>query len=439
MLECECECEAERVQRLERSWVWAAVTLSPMSEIFQTRLGNGLTVLAEPLGGVRSLAMTLLVPAGVASQPGERQGVAPVLAEMATRGAGGRTAREHSEALDTLGVMRSTEAQTRFFRVGAIMIGEHLDAALPLVLDMARSPNLDEAALGPSVDLQLQSLDALADEPQRRVMLNLRARHYPEPVGRSPLGVREHLQSLRLDDVRAFWQERFRPEGSIIAFAGHFDRDHLVGLVEDLLGEWEGQAAPAVASGEGAGGTEHEAAETTQVHIALAYPTVAEPDDDAALQQAAVAVLSGGMSGRLFTEVREKRGLVYAVSASYAGQKDRGDVMAYAGTTAPRAQETLDVLSAELRRLSDGVTQEEFDRAIVGMKSRLVMQGESSSARAAAIATDQYIYGRPKALGEHAAEVDAVTLDAVNGFVASHRPERMTVVTLGPEALRVQE
>ena len=172
------------------------------------------------------------------------------------------------------------------------------------------------------------------------------------------------------------------------------------------------------------------------MHIALAYPTVAETDPDSVTQQAAVAALSGGMSGRLFTEVREKRGLVYAVSASYAGQKDRGDIMAYAGTTAPRAQETLDVLTSELRRLSDGIAQDEFDRAVVGMKSRLVMQGESTSARASAIATDQYLYGRPKSLGEHAAEVDAVTLERVNEFVASRRPERMTVTTLGPAPLQ---
>ena len=411
-----------------------------MSEILQTRLDNGLTILGEPAGegrGIKSLAMTLLVPAGVASQPEDRQGVAPVLAEMVNRGAGGRSAREHSEALDTLGIMRSAEAQTRFFRLGATMIGEHLDAALPLVLDMARSPNLEEAALGPSVDLQLQSLESLADEPQRRVMLNLRERHYPQPLGRSPLGVKEHLEALRLGDVRQFWQDRFKPSSSIIAFAGAFNWAHLVERINELLGEWQGDAEPAVAEGEGEGGASHESAETTQVHIALAYPTVPETDPDSVTQQAAAAALSGGMSGRLFTEVREKRGLVYAVSASYAGQKDRGDILAYAGTTAPRAQETLDVLTAELRRLSDGVTQDEFDRAIVGMKSRLVMQGESTSARAAAIATDQYLYGRPKTLDEHAAEVDAVTLDRVNSFVADHRPKRMTVTTLGPEPLQV--
>ncbi|MEM6854119.1 MAG: insulinase family protein, partial [Planctomycetota bacterium] len=102
-----------------------------MSDIVQTQLPNGLTVVAEPIPGASSLAMTLLIPAGLASQPADQQGVAPLLAEMVCRGAGGKTAREHSDALDTLGVQRSTDAQTRFFRLGTTMIGSKMKEALP--------------------------------------------------------------------------------------------------------------------------------------------------------------------------------------------------------------------------------------------------------------------------------------------------------------------
>ncbi len=408
-----------------------------MPEIHQTTLPNGLRVVAEPMPGVQSLAMTLLTPAGLASQPIDKQGVAPILAEMVCRGAGGRTSREHVDALDTLGVQRSTDAQTRFFRLGATMIGSKIEAALPLLTDMLRAPTLDDKELAPSVDLAMQALDALDDEPQRRAMLELRHRHYPDPVGRSPLGIREHLDALTIDDVRKFWYERCVAGGSILGFAGSFDWDRLLAQVTDLLGDWGGSADPAAGTGKGVGGYHHLTAESTQVHIGLAYPAVAETDPRAVLQQAATAVLSGGMSGRLFTEVREKRGLVYSVYASYAGQKDRGEVLAYAGTTAPRARETLEVLTAELSRLSEGIDESEFGRAIVGMKSRLVMQGESSSARAAAIATDVYLFGHPRTLESYAAEVDAVTLDQLNAFIAEHRPGEMTIVTIGPEALRV--
>ena len=173
------------------------------------------------------------------------------------------------------------------------------------------------------------------------------------------------------------------------------------------------------------------------MHIGIAYDAISELDDNSILQRVATAVLSGGMSGRLFTEVREKRGLCYSVYATYAAQKQRGAVLSYVGTTAPRAQETLDVLIGEHTRLGDGISKDEFDRAIVGMKSRLVMQGESSGARAAAIAYDQHTFGRPRTLDERRAQVDAITLEKLVEYVAQHRPGAMTIVTIGPDKLNV--
>ncbi len=243
-----------------------------MSHMYQTQLPNGLTVVGEAIPGVQSLAMTLLTPAGIASQPADRQGVAPVLAEMLYRGAGDRDARQHSDALDLLGVQRSVSPSTRFFRIGATMISQKCAEALPLLLDMVRRPQLRDDSLAPSVDLSIQSIDALADEPQRRAMLELRQRHYPDPLGRSPLGMREHLEALTLADVRDFWSRRFVADGSILAFAGQFDWDALVTQVTDLLGDWTGQADPAGSTDDGDGGTHHLPADSAQVHIALAYP-----------------------------------------------------------------------------------------------------------------------------------------------------------------------
>lgn len=408
-----------------------------MSEIHRHQLDNGVQVVAEPIEGMQSLAMTLLVPAGVASEPGQGQGASAMLAEMICRGAGGRSAREHSDALDQLGVQRSTSVQTRHLRLGATMIGSKAGEALGLLFDMIRRPNLAKASLEPSRDLCLQSIDALADEPQQRAMLELRHRHFPEPLGRSPLGQREGIERLTLEQVRRFWESTFVASGSILAFAGKVDWPRLKDQVASLLGDWSGRFDEAAVEAAGARGYEHLKAETSQVHIGIAYDAPAEPANDSIYQRAAAAVLSGGMSGRLFTEVREKRGLCYAVSAGYLGQKDRGAMLGYAGTTPARAQQTLDVFTGELRRLSEGVNESEFGRAIVGMKSRLVMQGESSSARAGSIASDVYLRGEPRTLDDLAGEVDAVTLEKLNAYLAAHEPGAMTIVTIGPTALEV--
>lgn len=409
-----------------------------MHAIHTHRLSNGMWLIAEPMPGAASLAMTLLTPAGTAAEPDERQGVAAVLAEMLFRGAGDRDARAHSDALDQLGVQRSVDAQRQHLALSATMLGPRLEDALPLLCDMVRRPLLAEASLAPARDLALQDLDALEDTPQDKTFIELRRRHLPSPFNRSSLGVREHIEALNIDHVRSF-ADRLAPGGAVLAFAGCLDWPALRGMVERCFGDWRGEASTPTSEAQALRGYGHVKADSTQVHIGLAYDAVVETDPRSMLQRAAAAVLSGGMSGRLFTQVREKRGLCYSVFARYAADQHRGMMLAYAGTTAARAQETLDVLAGELRRLSEGAQRDEFQRAVVGMKSHLIMQGESTPARSGALAADQAVRGRPRSLDELAAEVDALTFDALNDFLAANTPGEMTTVTIGPAALRLPE
>lgn len=406
-----------------------------MPTIFTHQLANGLHLLAEPVAGAQSLSMSFLTPAGIASEPPDQQGAAALLSEIICRGAGELDARAHCDALDMLGVERGTGVQTTHLSLGATMLAQNADRAIPLLFDMIRRPALDASAMEPSRDLSLQALDSLEDEPQQKVFFMLRKKHYPHPFDRSSMGVREHIETITIKQIREFAKSRFVPGGSVLAFAGKFDWEQLKARVESLLGDWKGTREELVPDNRQLRGYTHVNAKTAQVHIGIAYDAIPEPHEDSILQQSAAALLSGGMSGRLFTEVREKRGLCYAVYAAYASHKRIGAMLAYAGTTAARAQETLDVLESELRRLSQGVDESEFRRAIVGMKSRLVMQGESTGARAGAIAGDQIVLGRPRTLEELATRVTGVTLDRLNRFLRSNPPGQMTTVTIGPAPL----
>ena len=409
-----------------------------MPEIHTHTTASGLTVLAEPTPGAASAALSLRVPAGEAHQPEDRQGVAPLMGEFLCRGAGGLDARAHAEALDRLGVRRGCGSSTRAFELDAVLLGANLDEALKPLLDTVTAPHLDEEAFGPCRDLALQGLDALEDEPQERVMIELSARHLPAPLNRHPEGTRGGLEALSADDCRAFWAAHAGPRGSTLGFAGAVDPARVFDAVDRLTAGW----APATADPGFAVGPEpprrqaHLDDPSEQVHIALRYDAPPATAADAVLQRAAVALLSGGMSGRLFTEVREKRGLCYSVYASYGGHADRGGVYAYAGTTAPRAQETLDVLVHELRRLhAEPVGGDEFRRAMVGMKSRLVMSGESTSARASALSWDAEVFGRARTLAERVREVEAVTPERLRDWLDRNPPGEMTIVTLGPREL----
>ena len=183
----------------------------------------------------------------------------------------------------------------------------------------------------------------------------------------------------------------------------------------------------------------HLAHESSQTHLAMAYPAVAPNHPDYYAAWAASSILGGGSSSRLFTEVREKRGLCYAVSAMYGADKLFGRLIAYVGTTPERAQQSLDVLMSELRRVNSpdtgAVTQEEFDHAIIGYRSRLVFSGESTGARAVQLAMDQHRLGRPRSLDELKRQVESITLNDVNAYLRSRTLGTTTLVTLGPKPL----
>jgi predicted Zn-dependent peptidase len=229
--------------------------------------------------------------------------------------------------------------------------------------------------------------------------------------------------------------ERCVAGGSIFCAAGAVDADELARVLEPLVRDWSGARPVETEPGPPERGAEHLRQDTAQMHIGVAYDAPPEPDDDAILERLAVQVMGGSTSGRLFTEVRQKRSLCYSVGASYRAGRDTGVVAIYAGTTPERAQETLDVSIAEVERMREGISPDEFRRATMGLKSRLVMQGESTAARAGAVGNDFFRLGRARTLDEIAAAIDAVSIDRLNRYLADRRLGELSVVSLGPTEL----
>ena len=393
-------------------------------------------LLVERISGVASTALSWLLPLGSSTDPADRDGEAAMLSELLFRGAGGMTSREHSDALDRLGVQRSSRTATHHLRIDATLVGDRVLEAMPQVAVLVREPALPADAIEPVRSLCLQSLEALDDDPQHLAMLRLRQRHLPPPFNRHGYGQRAVLETVSGEELRQAWAQRCSPEGSILAAAGAVDGSQLADRLNVLLSGWSGQATRVQETAPPQRGYLHVEQDTAQVHIGLAYDAPREADDGAMLERLAVAVLSGSTSGRLFTEVRQKRSLCYSVSASYRPGRDRGLVALYAGTTLQRAQETLDVCIAEIERLGEGVQREEFQRAVIGLKSHLIMQGESTPARAAALGRDYFRLGRARTLDEIGRAIDAISLEALNAYLARRRFGAYTVVSIGPGELQ---
>jgi predicted Zn-dependent peptidase len=404
-------------------------------QVYQHVFPNGLVLLAERMDHVRSAALNFLVPAGAAFDPVGQLGVANILAGMMTRGAGQRDSRELSLALDNLGVDRDESVGAVNMRFWGSTLARNVPAALDIYADILLRPHLPDDELEPLQELAIQDIKALEDSPQGKVMVELRRRYYPPPLNKDRRGVAEDIEALTPDAVRDHYRKLFRPNGTILSVAGNVEWEPLKAQVERLFGGWQPGAVSEAAPQPHTPTSQHIEKDTQQTQIAMAFPSVPVTDRDYYNARAAASVLSGGMSSRLFTEVREKRGLCYSVYAFHETFKAQGTMMAYAGTRSERAQETLDVTLAELKRLSDGIEGDEIDRVKAGLKSSLIMQEESTSARAGAIATDWYYLGRVRSFDEIQSIIDGLTPAAVLGYLERCPVRDVTLVTLGPAPL----
>jgi predicted Zn-dependent peptidase len=404
---------------------------------FQHTFKNGLTLLAEKMPGMQSAAMTLLLPAGAASDPVDRSGSASVLSDLVLRGAGERDSRQLSEYMDKLGLQRSASVGIHHSRFGCAAVASKVIEALPTFADVVCRPHLPEEGFQAARDLALQGLAGIEDEPRQKLMIKLREWFLPSPFGRNTMGRVEDLEKLTRDLCKTDWSQRYHARDAILAIAGNVEFSQLKSEVEKHFGSWDGRPTPAFQIMPPPGNAHHETQESEQTHIGIAYPSIPETDPDYYTVRLAMECLSGGMSGRLFTEIREKRGLCYSVSAGYSSLKGSGSVFAYAGTSNDRAQATLDCLVGEIHRLQDGVTAAELARAKTGLKASTIMQGESTGSRAGSIAHDFFMRGRIRTLEEIKTALDSVSLEMVNAYLKKHAPGPFTIVTVGPKPLRL--
>jgi len=399
-------------------------------------LKNGMVVLGEPMEAVESAAFDFMLPAGASQLPDGCCGAGSVIADWIFRGAGDKDSRSLGDALDGLGLHRASSVGSSHTTIGAVLEGGNLAEAIELYADIILRASLKEDQFELARQLAIDGVRALDDDPRHKVMLKLRERFYPSPLGRSPLGEVAELKTLTAEKTRQIIKNNFNLSQTIFAVAGKYDFDAIVAQIENLFSRTKnGTQQSTVLVREGAGKYTHLHNDGAQVHIGLMTETVKPTDEDYYNARVAVSVLSGGMSARLFTEVREKRGLCYAVGAQYHGLKEAAGIACYAGTTPDKAQETLNVIMDQFNRLADGISEEEVERAKVGLKSALVLQSESSSSRAAGIGGDYYMLGRVRSLDEIKNKIEQTTVDSVLGFLRNNKFKDFTVVTIGPKEI----
>ncbi len=386
---------------------------------------------------MQSAAMTLLLPAGSADDPPNRSGSAAVISDLVLRGAGERDSRQLTDYLDSLGLQRSTGASVYHTRFACAAVAERVVESLPTYADIIRRPHFPAAGFKAARELALQALEGLKDDPRQMLLVKLRECFLPFPLGRNPMGSASDLKKLTLDSCREQWKKRYHANGAILALAGNIDFRRIKDAAERHFSELPTLPERQMKLVWPSKSVHHVKQKSEQTHIGIAYRAAPETDPDYYAIRAAMEAFGGGMSSRLFTEVREKRALCYSVWAGYTSLKPTGAILSYAGSSNDRAQATLDCILSEIHRLTKGITQAELDRAKIGLKAGTIMQGESTSARCGTIAQDFFMRGRIRTLDEIKREIDGLTIKRVNGYLRDHPPGAFTIVTVGPKPLKI--
>lgn len=405
---------------------------------FYHQLPNGIEMIGQYMPSLSSITMGFQLDAAVINEPEGKPGLAHLFEYMLFQGTKDKDARALNEAFESLGVRKGASTGWETARVLAQLVNTKFDDTLPLLREILLTPTFPKEEFEQMRSITLQEIRRRDDEPMSRIFDLVRSSFYRgTALARLSLGTTESVQALQRNDLREFWRSRYQPNNVIFAIAGKFDWDHTVARIEELFGEWQGQAEPSPA--------QHptpttditlENQEGKQEHIGLMFPFPIYTDPDYYAAMVITEVLGGSMASRLFVEVREKRGLVYGVNAGLAGNKTIGAMRIYAGTTPEQGRECLSVIVNELRKLEqDGLTEDELARAKVQLKSEHVMRGEGSGARMSAIAHSWWHERKVRTIQEVKEAIDAVTQEQVMRVLQRFSPfKALTIGAIGPLA-----
>src|SRR5436305_4409564 len=410
--------------------------LSLPPNYFYHRLSNGMEVVGQYMPSLSSITFGFQFDAAVIHEPEEKQGLAHLFEYMLFQGTKQKDARALNEAFESLGARKGASTGLETSQVWAQIVNTKFDATLQLINELLLTSTFPKDELEQMRSLVLQEIRRRDDEPMSRIFELIRRNFYEgTALSRPLLGSAESVRTLRQQDLRDFWKARYQPNLALFAIAGKFDWEHVIEQLEALFGNWQGRAEPSPEQHpRPATRVTLENQEGKQEHIALMFPFPKYTDPDYYAAQVIGEVLGGNMASRLFVEVREKRGLVYGVSAGISSNKHIGATRIYARTTPEQRHECLQVIVNELRKLEqEGITADELERAKVQLKSENVMRGEGSGSRMSALAHSWWYERKLRTIQEVKTAIDAVTQEQVMDVLRRFSPlNPLTVAAIGP-------
>ncbi|MGI4757215.1 MAG: M16 family metallopeptidase [Janthinobacterium lividum] len=392
-----------------------ATSASPLRNIRQTTLANGLLVLTESMQHMRSVSIGVWVGTGSRDEQAAENGLSHFVEHMVFKGTKSRTAKQIARETDAIGgnLDAFTGKETICFNVK--VLDQNVPAALDILADLVLNPTFSSEDIAREQSVVLEEIKMDEDNPDYLVHEIHTANFWKnDPLARSILGTAKTVSSFTEDVVRNFHNTRFTPENMVISAAGNLEHEEMIGQITRYFGALAPASKDTLARFPVPTATPHitlrskKSLEQVQICLGVPAPKVDSPDRYALYLFN--SILGGGMSSRLFQSVREDAGLAYSIYSELSPFRDTGALSVYAGTSVEKTREMIRLIVAEFQRLkSEPVSEDELERAKNQSKGNIVLGLESSSARMSNLARQQMYYGRFTSVDEIVADVDRVT------------------------------
>lgn len=402
-----------------------------------TRLDNGVTVVTETMAHLESVALGVWVKSGSRDETAAEHGIAHLLEHMAFKGTRKRSARQIAEEIENVGGELNAATSTETTSYYARVLKDNVPLAIDILHDILTDSVFDDAELTREKHVILQEIGAANDTPDDVVYDKFtEAAFRDQTIGRAILGTPDTVKSFTPAQIRSYLDRHYTGDRIVVVAAGAVDHDTFVKLVDERFGQTikpTGTQLRAIPAANYTGGDYRETRDLMDAQVLIGFEGRAYQVRDFYCSQLLANILGGGMSSRLFQEVREKRGLCYSVYAFHWGFSDSGLFGVHAATGADDLSELVPVILSELAKAADGVEEQEINRSRAQVRSGLLMAQESPAARASQIARQMLLFGRPVSnveLMERLANLTPKRLSDLAGRLFFDTP--ITVSAIGP-------
>ncbi len=409
------------------------MSISTANTVRVTALPNGFRVATDRMESVETASLGVWAGVGTRNEPAEHNGVAHLLEHMAFKGTRRRSARDIVVEIEDVGGFLNAytgREQTAYY---AQVLADDAPLVVDILADILQNSIFDAEELARERAVVLQEIGQAEDTPDDIVFDHFQETAFPnQAMGRPVLGRVEIVRDLPRDVVAGYMASRYRAGQMVLAASGRVDHDALVEIAEKLFSGLPAGAVPASEQALYRGGDGRFARELEQVHLVLGFPGVTYSDPDYYVAAVLSQLVGGGMSSRLFQEIREKRGLVYSIHSFASSYADGGIFGIYAGTGEKEVTELLPVVCDELSKMPGDLTEREVERAKAQLRAATLMSREKPSARCEQLASQLLIYGRPIPPAEAVARIDAVTIDDLARLARRLMQSPPTLTSMGP-------